>query len=71
MGWVPPPRPLTLEKFKARYEVGARTMEELDPELHAWHKAQKRQAIISAILVIVTLFCFLTLVILKLSAGAQ
>jgi len=36
MGFVPPPLQLTSEEFNKRWEAGARTLEELDPEFAKW-----------------------------------
>lgn len=49
MGWVPPPLPLTSQEFKARWDAGARTLEELDPALIEWAQRQRRTPILAAI----------------------
>lgn len=38
MGTIPPPPPLSFEEFKRRRNAGARTLEELDPDLAAWSR---------------------------------
>ena len=71
MGWVPPPRPLTQEEFHKRYEDGARTMEELDPELHAWNLAMRRQIFMRIIAGVVFVVAFIIVVTLFILKGPQ
>lgn len=42
MGWYPPPPPLDEATLRERREAGARTLEELDPELFAWRRKKHR-----------------------------
>lgn len=38
----PPPRSLTPGEIQARWDAGARTLFELDPELGRWHRRNRR-----------------------------
>ena len=42
MASIPPPRPLTTEELRVRWNAGARTLFELDPELGRWYRHNKR-----------------------------
>ena len=42
MGVVPPPNPLGQKEFKKRWDAGARTMKELDPEFCKWCEKQQK-----------------------------
>ena len=42
MGYIPPPLPLSREEFLARWNAGARTLEELDPDFAEWKKNNER-----------------------------
>lgn len=64
MGVLPPPRPLTKEEFLRRIENGARTLNEIDPELCTFLKTSKRNSalgIILGILVFVLIFIVLNI----------
>jgi hypothetical protein len=53
MGSVPPPPPLSLAEFRRRWQAGARTLAELDPDLMAFHDRQRRfHAVASVVLVL-------------------
>lgn len=43
MAYVPPPRALTPEEFKRRWDSGERTMREIDPSLAKWVEQNSRQ----------------------------
>lgn len=38
----PPPRSLTPEQVQARWDAGARTLFEIDPELGRWHRRNRQ-----------------------------
>lgn len=42
MGYVPPPLPITDATFQKRWDAGARTLEELDPNLFRWLRTQEK-----------------------------
>ena len=57
--FIPPP-PLTREEFKKRYDAGARTMEELDPEfMAALRQSQAMRAKLAIFLIIGTIGPFI------------
>lgn len=63
MPYIPPPPPLSPDEFKRRYDAGARTMEELDPEFMKWYRERKRDSLIgwaciatSLLILVATLF---------------
>lgn len=38
MSYIPPPPPLSKKEFEKRIAEGARSIEEIDPELYKWKK---------------------------------
>ncbi len=56
MGIAPPPPPISNEEFNKRWEAGARTMKELDPNLVKWFESGKRQ---QAIVLFISIGLFL------------
>jgi hypothetical protein len=64
MSFVPAPSPLTFAQFCCRYETGARTLFEIDPELGKWVKKQVRYQVFGWIVCSVGLLFVLSVLLL-------
>ena len=53
MSYIPPPLPLSKEEIVRRIKAGAKTLEEIDPELWKWKKQRDFSHMIQAIILLV------------------
>lgn len=65
--WPDPPPPLSFDEFKKRREKGARTFEEINPELIEWLKKYNRREaysksfVIMIIVIYIIFICYIQL----------